>query len=116
MINSIWPHREKHLPRNNYFEKVILHNRCPGIYDVKNNKLASWVLHGSFGGLQALQTLDEYKKRGLARLVVKIVSKQLATEEPKFDTNLFIVDKNVPSENLFKSLDFKNCGPKSNEI
>ena len=107
---SVWPHRQENRTGDKYFEKSIEFNRCIGLYKKENNALAAWVYHSCFGGLQALQTAEEYKRKGFAKLIVKTISKKLATEDPKFDTTLFIVKNNTASKKLFHSLGFKPCG------
>ena len=108
MLNSVYPHASA--DSEYIFKNSILFNKCFGIHDKKNNELASWCLHGTFGSLFSLQTVDKYKRRGLAKLIVKILMKKLVAEEPKYDTTAFVILNNVASENLFNSLGFKNYG------
>lgn len=111
LINSVWPHGNKNNPEST--EKLFRDNlafdfRNIGLFKKDDNSLVAWIFYGVLGTLQALQVLDNYKRRGFGKLVVKALIKQLATKDNIVPT-LFILDKNKASISLFESLDFKFC-------
>ncbi|XP_001607620.2 glycine N-acyltransferase-like protein 3 [Nasonia vitripennis] len=108
LIHSIWPHRDLERPETSekYLENFIRLNRGVGLFLKKNGRLVSWVLYGELGHLGMLQTVDEHKRKGYGKIVTQVLSKELADEEG-LDSVLFVVDKNVASEKLFESLNYK---------
>lgn len=58
-----------------------------------------------FGAIAILQTLQQYKRKGYAAILVKLLAKKLALDNT--DSITYIVRKNIISQTLFKSLGFK---------
>lgn len=107
-IHDLWPREEvKKNPEKstNFLSAMVRLNRGIGLFSKNGNKLVSWALHSEWGGLGNVQTLDEYKRRGFAKIVVNALSKILAEEG--LDTILFVVVGNESSEKLFISLNWK---------
>lgn len=59
-----------------------------------------------FGAMAILQTLEKFKRKGFAAILVKLLAKKLALDDT--DSITYIVRKNIISQTLFKSLGFKS--------
>lgn len=109
LVHDLWPREEvKRNPEKsmNFVGTMIKLNKGMGLFTKKDGKLVSWALQNSCGGLALVQTLDEYQKKGYAKIVVSAFSKYLACED-NMDVTLFIVRGNTASEKLFTSLNYK---------
>lgn len=83
----------------------ITANKGIGLFLKKDNTLVSWILETEWGGLGMLQTLEEHKRKGYAKVVTQAMIKEIAKEE-NLDSVLFIIDTNTSSKRLFESLGF----------
>ncbi|XP_058805570.1 glycine N-acyltransferase-like protein 3 isoform X2 [Phymastichus coffea] len=107
-IHSVWPHRSENEPEKSceFIASIVKLNRGIGLFLKEDGNLVSWILHFAWGGLGALQTIEEYKRRGYGKIAVKAITKEIAEEE-NLDSFAFVVNENVPSERLFESLGYK---------
>ncbi|XP_063697440.1 uncharacterized protein LOC134828395 [Culicoides brevitarsis] len=106
-VDSVYPFRTEGKTVH-HFKKLMKFNTNLGAFDAED-KLVAWCLVYQSGVLNALQVLDDgRKRRGLGSLMVKAMAKTMA--EQGYDTFGCIVDGNVPSFNLFKKLGFDNIG------
>lgn len=112
LMHSVWPHRNKDHPEisEKFLETVTRLNGGVGLFLKKDDSLVSWVLHSDWGGLLALQTLDEHKGKGYGKIVVQAIIKQLAENE-NLDSVLFVVENNIAPEKIFASLGYKRLTP-----
>jgi len=102
-INSIWPH--KFPGSEDYVRNLIKVNGGFGLYLKTNDKLVAWVLKNFLGTMVVLQTLEEYKRRGYASLVVRAMSRDIAEEgHNPLGT---VVTTNSPSQGMFAKLGFQ---------
>ncbi|XP_058805572.1 uncharacterized protein LOC131672396 [Phymastichus coffea] len=108
LIHSLWPHRSEDEPEKSteFLASMVRLNRGIGLFLKKGGVLVSWIIHFDWGGLGMLETIEEHKRKGYGKLVVKAMIKELAEEE-NLDSFAFVVNKNVPSEKLFESLGYK---------
>ncbi|KAL1502275.1 hypothetical protein ABEB36_007441 [Hypothenemus hampei] len=103
IIDNAWPHRSP-TSINKHWQWIQLGTSF-GVYLKSNDKLVSWVTSSCLGQMSALQTLEQYKRKGYGSLVVKHMAKYLATQG--FDSCISIIAGNVESEGLYKKLGFK---------
>ncbi|XP_014211037.1 uncharacterized protein LOC106641215 [Copidosoma floridanum] len=108
VVHEHWPREEvKKEPNKStaYVATMVKLSRGVGLFDKADGKLVAWALQNEFGGLGNVQTVDECRGRGYAKVVVKALSKLLAEEGR--DSTLFIVAGNSKSEGLFASLGYE---------
>lgn len=79
-------------------------NDCYGVFLQSNGDLVCWVLKNHLGQLGILQTLPEYKRRGYATLIIKVMSKDIA--EDGHDPLGTVLVGNIASEGMFEKLGF----------
>ncbi|XP_012286243.1 uncharacterized protein LOC105702882 isoform X2 [Orussus abietinus] len=106
-ILAIWPHRHATRPELSmaYLQLLVEMNTSVGLFLRKNDALVSWVLQNEWGGLGMVQTIEEYKRRGYAKTVVKVLAKEIA--DFGLSSVLFIVKGNASSHEMFTSLNWK---------
>ncbi|XP_044736196.1 uncharacterized protein LOC123298299 [Chrysoperla carnea] len=102
-IHGVWPFKA-HRPIE-YIENMIKYNNGVGIFDQNDKTLMAWILLNDYGSLAILQTDENYKRRGYAKIVTKALCKKFA--ENNMDSLSFITLGNTPSETLFEGLGFK---------
>ena len=111
LIHSLWPFRDEENPEITlkYLMTVVRLNKGIGLFSKDNNELLSWILHTEMGGLGVLQTVENCKRKGYAKVVINALAKDLAMKG--VDPTLFVVQGNIPSEKLFTSLNWKVINP-----
>lgn len=111
LINSVWPHRDPVNPDTSmkYLRTVIEFNGGIGLCLKKDNTLVSWVMQPNWCTLGIVQTVEEQKGKGYAKVVVNLFAKKLGKEGTP--AILFIVQGNVPSEKMFDSLGWQIITP-----
>ncbi|KAI4469223.1 hypothetical protein MML48_2g00003613 [Holotrichia oblita] len=102
VINNNWPH--KYEGSENYLSRFIEMNTCYGIFLKSDDKLVCWVLKNHLGQLGILQTLPEYKRKGYASLITKVMSKDIAKDGHNPLGTVLI--SNNASESMFEKLGF----------
>uniref|UniRef100_A0A336MI60 CSON001614 protein n=1 Tax=Culicoides sonorensis TaxID=179676 RepID=A0A336MI60_CULSO len=103
IVNSVYPFGNGEITTR-VFTKLMKFNPHLGIFDNDSN-LVAWCFTYQSGVLNALQVIDDGKKRqGFGSLIVKCMAKIFF--EKGMDTTGCIVDGNLPSLNLFKKLGF----------
>ncbi|XP_046745190.1 uncharacterized protein LOC124410677 [Diprion similis] len=107
LINSVWPHRDKENPENSiqFLKPMVMVNKSIGLFLKEGDILVSWAMHSEWHGLGTVQTLDSYKRRGYAKVVINALAKQLGKQG--ISPVLNVVTGNSPSENMFTSLNWK---------
>lgn len=103
-INDAWPH--KYPGSDHYLKIIITMNGGLGIFSKKDGSLCCWILKNHLLGLGILQTVDEHKNKGYAKLVTKALTKNMASEN--IDVHACILRNNTISQNMFKNLGFVN--------
>ncbi|KAK9694194.1 protein of unknown function (DUF5645) [Popillia japonica] len=103
IINDHWPH--KYDGSENYLSQFIEMNTCYGIFLKSDDKLVCWVLKNHLGQLGILQTVPEYKRKGYASLITKMMSKQIA-KDGHHPAGTVLINNKV-SESMFEKLDFR---------
>uniref|UniRef100_A0A1I8NS10 N-acetyltransferase domain-containing protein n=1 Tax=Stomoxys calcitrans TaxID=35570 RepID=A0A1I8NS10_STOCA len=100
-INRVWPHRfEGSLT---FVEHLIKFNKSVGLFE--GEQLVAWCLIYPLGSLGLLQVEESHRRKGLGKLVVKIMSKYLA--EQGIEVTASVVTTNSTSRSMFKQLGFK---------
>lgn len=107
LIHSLWPHRNVKNPELSlkYIATLIELNGGIGLYLKENDSLVSWGIQNDWHGLGMVQTLEEHKGKGYAKVIVNVFSKKIA--EQGISTTLFIIKGNTSSEKMFKTLGWK---------
>lgn len=72
-----------------------------GIFDESSNELMAWAIHSFNGALGALQTKDQHRRKGYARIVLKAVTKEIGNRNR--DVFLNILPENKASLSLVNS-------------
>ncbi|KAJ8924214.1 hypothetical protein NQ315_007005 [Exocentrus adspersus] len=105
-VNSLWLGRYENAEK--LLSLLIEMNGGYGLFLKSNDQLVSWVLLSMMGQLTILQTLDGYKRKGYASVLVKYISVELA----KKGYNAFgaVFAENVASVAMFEKLGFKYLG------
>lgn len=113
LIHSVWPHKDPERPdlSHKYLSTMVERNGGVGLVLKSDDSLISWALHTDWNGMGMLQTLEEHKQKGYAKVVVNAFAKRLA--ERRISTTLFIIEGNTASESLFQKLGFKSISPMS---
>lgn len=107
-IHSVWPNRDIKNPENSlkFLTTIAKLNGGYGLFLKKDNTLVSWILQSHLGGLGMLQTLDEHKGKGYAKIISQALIKYLAEKE-NLDVTAFIFRHNKSSQPLAESLGFQ---------
>ncbi|XP_065207068.1 uncharacterized protein LOC135836269 [Planococcus citri] len=79
-----------------------------GIFSKSDNELLAWVMLSHYGAIGTLYTMEHARKCGYAKILIKIISKELVQEMIPIYTA--IVVKNITSISLFQSIGFKQVG------
>ena len=110
-IHFEWPHKEVEHPElsTRYIGTMVEMNGGLGLYLKRDDCLVSWAVHNDFHGIGMLQTLEEHKGKGYAKVITNAIAKKLG--EQGISPTLFIVNGNVTSETLFKHLNWKKISP-----
>ncbi|XP_017879464.1 uncharacterized protein LOC108624579 [Ceratina calcarata] len=111
LINSVWPHRNPVNPELSmkYLSTVIELNGGIGLCLREDDTLVSWAMQPNWCTLGIVQTVEEHKGKGYAKVVVNLFAKKLGEEG--IPAVLFIVQGNVPSEKMFKGLGWQVISP-----
>lgn len=106
-IDSRWPHR---YPGSvDFLTHTITMNGGLGLYLKESNQIVAWILRNQHNGIGVLQTIEEFRRRGFAGLLIKAMSKKMA-KECGIDVHTCIVRENHASLKLFKTLGFQHIG------
>ncbi|CAH1394551.1 unnamed protein product [Nezara viridula] len=101
IIDIEWPHS---FPGSKQMlERQIRYNFGLGVF--RGDDLLSWAIQFYYGGIGAVQTLENEKRKGYGKAVVEAMTKKLG--EMQKDVHLNIVEGNETSEAFFKSLGFR---------
>lgn len=111
LIHSLWPHRLEDRPElsKEHLKNYLTVNKGLGLFLKKDDSLVSWILVTEWGALGFLQTVEEHKRKGYGKVVTQAMIKMLAEEE-NLDSLSFVVEQNIPSRKLFKSLGYTEVG------
>lgn len=106
-IHSKWPHADTVQPERTVklIGAMITLNKSMGLFLKDGNTLVSWVLHNEWHGLGVTHTLEAYRRRGYAEIVVNALAKRLGKQGISSIVALVVV--NTVSENMADSLNFK---------
>lgn len=74
----------------------------------EERKLVSWSLRTALGDIGIVYTMEEYRKRGFASLVVKRTAKTIAFADE--NPIAFVPTGDEPSQLFFEKLGFQNMG------
>ncbi|XP_075154016.1 uncharacterized protein LOC142227385 [Haematobia irritans] len=99
-VNSVWPHRSADSEK--FVRHLIKFNKSVGLFE--GDQLVAWCLIQPLGSLGLLQVEESHRRKGLGKLVVKIMSKYLA--EKGTEVTATVVFTNTPSLCMFKQLGF----------
>lgn len=78
-------------------------NPSLGAYN-NQNELVAWCFQLPVGALGVLQTVDNYKRKGLGSFLVKSMAQLLVAID--MDTFGFVVDENYSSRKMFEKIGF----------
>ncbi|KAL7300723.1 hypothetical protein TKK_0006702 [Trichogramma kaykai] len=109
LIHELWPREEvKKNPEKSamFISKMINLNKGIGLFRKEDNRLVSWALQTEYGGLGNVQTLNEFRRRGFAKIVTNALAKLIAQQD--IDIVLFTSKTNIRSQNYFTSLGWKH--------
>lgn len=107
IINDNWPHRTS---QSHAMVRALLRSN-PGVgIRTADGKLICWLLTYHYGSIGMLHTMEEYRRKGLARLVVGALCEHLRRVRPDIAPFCHIINGNVASETLFTSLGFTVAG------
>ncbi|XP_017759984.1 PREDICTED: uncharacterized protein LOC108550689, partial [Eufriesea mexicana] len=111
LIHSVWPHRDLEYPELSlkYLSTLVEFNGGLGLYLKKDDSLVSWAMQNDWHGLGMVQTLEKYRRKSYAKVVINALAKKFG--EQGISTVLFIVKGNTASEILFKNLDWRIIAP-----
>jgi len=111
MVHSSWLLADKEEPEKSlkFLETAVTLNKSMGLFLKEGDVLVSTVLQTDWLGLGSVQTLEAYKRRGYAKIVVNALAKKLGQEG--ISPVLAVVCGNIPSENMFQSLNWKRTVP-----
>lgn len=90
-------------------EDLIKLNGGLGIYERSTKELLAWVLINESYAIGRLQTIEEAKRKGYGKLLIKAFCRKIAKND-KVDIIAYINSTNTASRNLFVSLGFKEIG------
>ncbi|XP_026320823.1 uncharacterized protein LOC113230928 [Hyposmocoma kahamanoa] len=106
LVDSTWPHR---YPGSIWYNRLLISTKSGyGLFN--NHELMSWAYINEAGTLGHVFTLEKYRRRGNAELLLKIICNKLL-EEGK-DIFAFCVKGNKVACNLYKKIGFDtyDCG------
>ncbi|XP_004530240.1 uncharacterized protein LOC101450675 [Ceratitis capitata] len=106
IVDGIWYSRGNGTLK--FIERLIAYNNNMGIYLKSTGELIAWCIRCNLGLLGMLHVKDDYRGRGLAKLLVQMLSRQLAGAGE--DVLTMISDQNATSQALFKKLKFEEIG------
>ncbi|EAT46594.1 AAEL002242-PA [Aedes aegypti] len=101
-INETWPFRSG---GSEYaLTRCIAWNTNVGLFNEKD-ELIAWCLLNNLGIICVLYTVEKYRRRGLAEVVLRSMVSQLAQRGMNSVTSVLL--ENVPSRTLFEKLGFE---------
>ncbi|XP_031765895.1 uncharacterized protein LOC113521690 isoform X2 [Galleria mellonella] len=101
LIDSCWPHR---YPGSSwYFELLIKAKSGFGLF--QNGHLISWMLINETGAITHVYTIEQYRKKGLAGTLLKLVC-NMRLQENKH-VLIFSVATNTIARNLYTKMGFQ---------
>jgi ribosomal protein S18 acetylase RimI-like enzyme len=103
VAESLWPNR--HSGSLFLLQRHAKWNSSVGAFDLGTGQLLAWTFLQQPGTMQALQVIDEYKRRGLGSLVTRALAKELA--ELGRDTLALVFMENDASIAMFEKLGFQ---------
>lgn len=101
-IYSLWAHSDVY-PKSDIWDTVRL-NIGFGVFSRDNRQLLAWAMCGSYGGLSTLIVEPNYRGRGLGKLIVMAVTKEMG--QSGITPHALINIKNNLSLSLFKSVGY----------
>ncbi|KAG5896306.1 hypothetical protein JTB14_008862 [Gonioctena quinquepunctata] len=106
LMNSTWAGR---FPGSEeYIATLIEKIGGYGLYLKSTNELVAWVVKKGLGEIGLLQTVDQQKKKGLASILLRKISKEIA--EDGDDPTGTVSAINIPSRTLLEKWHIKNAG------
>ncbi|XP_059059077.1 uncharacterized protein LOC131852414 [Achroia grisella] len=101
LIDSCWPHR---YPGSTwYFELLIRAKAGYGLFE--NGQLLSWMFINETGAITHVYTVEQYRKRGLAETLLKLVC-NMRLQENK-NVVVFSVAANIIARKLYTKMGFE---------
>ncbi|XP_045475199.1 uncharacterized protein LOC123681050 isoform X2 [Harmonia axyridis] len=102
-MNKVWPHSFENSEKKvgNWIENNVGY----GVFLKDGDVLVSWVLQGTLGHINMLQTEVEYKGRGYGKLILRVIAKYIA--ESGHVPVATVLTNNVVSNCLFRSQGFE---------
>lgn len=76
-----------------------------GVFSKKSDELLAWVMQTHYGAIGMLYTIESARGNGYAKLLVKIMSKELA--KLMIHPYALIMESNTKSLSLFHSVGFR---------
>ncbi|KAJ8924213.1 hypothetical protein NQ315_007004 [Exocentrus adspersus] len=98
LVNSLWPHRYENSEK--LISLLIEMNGGYGLFSKSSDELVCWVILSMMGQLTMLQTLEAFKRKGYASVILKYASKELA-KKGYSATGTVLVD-NAASRGMFE--------------
>ena len=105
LVNDHWKHKfpGSHLMIQDY----IKFNNALGMFLNRSDLVVSWALEQHYGGIGMVYTLEEYRGRGYATSVVKLMIETLETKN--IDPFVCIEHSNTASIRFFRKLKFQDA-------
>ena len=107
IIDEHWPYRSDH--SLDLVTKLIQLGPCVGAR-TRDGSLACWIVLYDYGSIGMLHTLNEYRRKGIARAVVSAICTHLRVVRPDIPPFCHIITTNTKSCTLFESLGFVLSG------
>lgn len=105
-IDSLWT--KKFQDSRTYLALFINLSGGWGLFKKSNDQLVSWALRMALGHIGIVQTLEEHQKKGFASLVIKKLSKTIASDDE--NPIAFVPIGHETSQLFFEKLGFQNLG------
>lgn len=103
VINDSWPHKfEGSL---DYIRTTIQLNFGLGLFRKVDKQVVSFGLFAHYGGIGMLYTLEEFRRKGYAAIVILAISKELVARG--LNPHAYVLHVNKPSAALFRKLGFE---------
>ncbi|XP_075154033.1 uncharacterized protein LOC142227390 [Haematobia irritans] len=102
-INNLWYSRQE--GSLDFLETLIAYNISLGVYAKDTNELIAWCTRCPCGFLGTLHVREEYRRHGLASLLIQEFSQRLAEEGET--VRVMINEMNRTSMNLFTKFGFR---------
>lgn len=104
-IYDLWPHKD--VWTTDEIICAIRYNPSFGVYSKDTDEIRAWIMFPHYGGVGMLYTKEDHRRSGHAKLLIMIMSKELARK--KITPFTSIVPSNIKSLSLFNGLGYRKA-------